>query len=94
MAKQKSIIADDIKWNMVEELRLDWGTQGFNFLNCRNKKAIIADDISWNMAEELRLEWGTLGFNFLNCKNKKAIIADGFSVKYGGGAGIWTLGGL
>ncbi|MGV5002180.1 hypothetical protein ACN2AK_14500 [Shewanella xiamenensis] len=23
-----------------------------------------------------------------NCINKKAIIADGFSVKYGGGAGI------
>ena len=27
-------------------------------------------------------------FNFRNAKNKKAIIADGFSVEYGGGAGI------
>ena len=45
-------------------------------------------DFPWDLAEELRLELGTLGFNFRNSKNKKAIIADGFSVKYGGGAGI------
>ena len=44
-----------------------------------------------NMAEELNLEWGTL---VQIAQTKKAIIIDGFSRKYGGGAGIWTLGGL
>ncbi len=41
------------------------------------------------MTQELRLESGTLSSNDIyKNNNKKAIIADGFSVEYGGGAGI------
>ena len=76
------------------ELRLALGTLGFNSRNSKTEKLSLLMGYLWNIAKERRLELGTLGFNFRNSKNKKAIIADGFSVEYGGGAGIWTLGGL
>jgi len=75
-------------WNIVKELRLELGTLGFNSRNSKTEKLLLLMVYLWNIAKELRLELGTLGFNFRNSKNKKAIIADGFSVEYGGGAGI------
>ena len=84
----------DFPWDLAEELRLAWGILGFNSRNSKTEKLSLLMVYLWNIAKELRLELGTLGFNSWNSKNKKAIIADGFSVEYGGGAGIWTLGGL
>ena len=42
-------------WSIAKELRLTWGTLGFNLLNCKDKKAIIADVLSVEYCEEAAL---------------------------------------